>query len=353
MLRIYTNLMNSELSTYAVAILDHIKRSERVVGGYGKISSLKEMEIAFGIKKQSEDFELLKSALEELKEKKLILEVQRGAFSITPLGNTYQPKQSDVRTESAYVPDAMEMEILEHFYERTGIGHTRNTLAGLGREIYQKHKDWNPGKIDEAIRVLIYQKFLDKNDVKTKTPMGMRRIGEKTEYRTVTTHYVLLSGKAIMLLSKRDQSNHPALASIHVADTPYSNRRMIEDLFASATSSLKIVDAYIGRKTLDYLLSAKVAVRVITSDQKEKNFDEALNDFRLEYEPGVEIRRSSALHGRFIIIDESRFYLIDHSIKNFGDKPSSIIEISEPLVQKVYRQLFDDNWGLSESKSKI
>ena len=335
--------MNNELSTYAVAILDHIKNNTRVVPGYGKVSSVQELKVAFGIKRESEELEELKAAIKELAKKKLILEIQRGALSITPLGNTYRPNVTTSSKPSAgYILNQMEMGILQHFYERTNKGHEKETIKGLTQDVCHKYTDWTREQVEEAIKVLVYQKFLDKKDVSSKMAFGM---GGKKEYMSVKTHYVLLSGKALMLLSNRDASPHMVAASIHVAESPYSTRRRLEEVFAAAKSSIRVVDAYIGRKTLDYLLSASVPIKIITSSQKEKNFDQALIDFQTEFKPGIEVRESNAFHGRVIILDESRVYLIDHSIKDFGSKPSSIVELTEPEVQKVYNQLFNDSWG--------
>lgn len=340
--------MHNEISTYGVAVLDHLKNSQRINSGYGKFSSLEEIKLAFGIKKQPEELEKLNSAIAELIEKKLILDIQRGkAFSITPLGNIYKPSATPSKKSSPdYSLNGMEKEILTVFYKKTNQGHDRETVEGLLQDVRREHNDWTREQVGEAIKVLIYQKFLDKKDVKTKIPLGRRTVGSKQEYSSVTTHYVSLSGKALMLLSNRSKLSETTSASVHVAENPYTTRRKLEELFASAKLSIKIVDAYIGRKTLDYLLSAAaVPVKIITSGQKEQNFDQALIDFQAEFKPAIEIHQSSAFHGRLIILDDSKFYLIDHSIKDFGSKPSSIVEVDEPKVQAVYKQLFDDNWN--------
>ena len=119
-------------------------------------------------------------------------------------------------------------------------------------------------------------------------------------------------------------------------------------MFGEAERSIEIIDNYIGKRTLDYILAAKdkgIPVRIITSNYEEKGFDEALPDFEKEFGGEFEIKvKQGAFHGRIIIVDGSA-HLLDHSIKDFGSKPSSIVRVEEPAINDLCVGLFESNWN--------
>lgn len=77
------------------------------------------------------------------------------------------------------------------------------------------------------------------------------------------------------------------------------------------------------------------------------DFNKALAVFKNEYKESVEVlSKPGVFHGRVIIID-NRCHLIDHSIKDFGSKPSSIVNFDEPPANDFYIQLFEDNGSIN------
>ena len=167
--------------------------------------------------------------------------------------------------------------------------------------------------------------------------------------RTHRVEMYNLSDKAILYLREAaTEDQETSTIQIYSQDSPYSVRRLFEGLFGDAKHSIEIIDNYIGKRTLDYLLAAKgknIPVRIITSNYEEKGFDEALPDFEKEFDGEFEIKvKQGAFHGRTIIVDGSAF-LLDHSIKDFGSKPSSIVRVEEPVINNLYTELFESQWS--------
>lgn len=237
----------------------------------------------------------------------------------------------------------IEEDILRFFYEKTKKSGPRETTTGLVHDFHREHKDIERNDIEEAITILISQKYLTEKNVTTKFDPKIYNKFSKERVQTIRTTYIELSGKALLHLKGREENN-VATTALFDSSQPYAVRRKLENIFENAKSQIRIADNYIGRKTLDYLQVATVPVQIITSSKEEKNFSLALNDFEAQYPSSIEIKIvDNKLHGRFVIADD-KYFVLDHSIKDFGDKPSTIVEVIDLPVQTAYKKLFDDNW---------
>jgi hypothetical protein len=337
--------MDIELSELAKVVLFKISKSNFGTDQTGKFMTVDMLEQAFG------DAELpnITQAIEELKVAKFVKEIEESddAYFLTPYGEAYlqQPRRSSLPTSAKleYVLNALEEGILQFFYGKGRNGRVRKeTPTGLMQDFARTHTDIERDDIAEAIDILVYQKYLSKKTESHRFDPKVWNKYSNEKARTIKTEYVDLTGKALLHIKNRTVSK--SSAAVFDSSTPYATRRQLETIFEEAKKLIYIGDNYIGRKTLDYLQMAKVPVRIITSSNTERNFDAALEDFRAQYPSTIDIKVvEGVLHGRFIIADD-RYYALDHSIKDFGSKQSTLMEMIDAPVQAAYKKLFDDNW---------
>lgn len=213
------------------------------------------------------------------------------------------------------------------------------------------HPDITKKEFEVAFTILLSKRYFTKEvhrqSIAQQKAIFPALVKTNHVFMAYATTYYSLGGEALLFLNGRSGGNDPANSTVNVYDdtSPYKARRAFEELFETAKTEVKIVDNYIGRRTLDLLLITKnVPIKIITKTQKEANFASALTDFQKEYKGTIEIKdEDKKFHGRFIIIDDQT-YLSDHSIKNFAEKPSSIVKVSEPEINQHYIKLFDDTW---------
>lgn len=239
-------------------------------------------------------------------------------------------------------PNETELHILKTLYEQSLSKYL--TRASIIRICKDDTNGFSKRGIIEALDVLISKRFFDKKQFSTSsrnTPYEDKRLP------TIKTEKYKLSGKALLYINGRDKGKAKEAAHISQAvdsSTPYSVQRDFEKIFEQATQRILIVDNYIGRKTLDYLLIAKVPIRIITTSFTEQGFDTAKQAFLAQYQSTMDIKvKNGVFHGRFIIADD-KYYVVDHSIKDYGKKPSMIVEIVDSDIQKSMLTLFNSNW---------
>lgn len=165
---------------------------------------------------------------------------------------------------------------------------------------------------------------------------------------TIRTDLYSVSDLGILYLREMNGQS-PEGPGIQLFDStePYSIRRLFESLFSEANKDIKIIDNYVGKRTLDYIMYAKgknIQIKILTSNNKERGFDEAFAEFEEEFDGGIIIQeRPGVFHGRIIIVDGQTF-ILDHSIKDFGSKSSSITRVDEPFINEKCNELFNNNW---------
>lgn len=212
-------------------------------------------------------------------------------------------------------------------------------------------KTYSKTEIQDAITILSGKRYLEKIDHSSRIPAMRDRFTNKITVPARTHKLIMfnLSDKALIYL-RNTQDTQPEAPGIQLFQStePYSVRRLFEGLFGDASSDIKIIDNYIGKKTLDYLMNATgkgITIQIMTSSYEEAGFNDAFTDFEQQYSGSVEIKvKQGKFHGRVIIID-GQAYIIDHSIKDFGSKPSSITKVEEPEINSTYNDLFTHNWA--------
>ena len=133
------------------------------------------------------------------------------------------------------------------------------------------------------------------------------------------------------------------------SNSEYDAYVAIRDLFASASSEIVIVDAYIGSSllvTLRSLSLPSLAVKILTVAKNLKpDFLLELTAFKKQFSHiSLEIRTTGDFHDRFIAIDDAAFYHVGASIKDAGNRAFMISRIEDqPNVENV-RQAIARAW---------
>jgi hypothetical protein len=248
-------------------------------------------------------------------------------------------------------PSKIEHDILTLVKERQAKEKRGLHETEIVRFVSRTYPDlYSKTEINDAIVVLAGKKFLKKDTEIQRIPAMRNRHTNKVDVpaRSHKLELYTVSDKGILYLREMngEAPEGPGI-QLYNSSEPYSVRRLFEGLFSGASKDIKIIDNYLGKKTLDYLMAAKgrnVPIKIMTSSSKEGGFDSALADFISEYDAKVDIQeKPGSFHGRVTIVD-GQAYILDHSIKDFGSKPSSITKVEEPVINSKYLELFEENW---------
>jgi hypothetical protein len=119
----------------------------------------------------------------------------------------------------------------------------------------------------------------------------------------------------------------------------------IADIFASAKTSVALIDGYVGKDTLDLLTVRPKGVPVhVLTQALEPPVLVLANAFKQQHGP-LEIRTSRDFHDRFVIIDDIEFYHFGASIKDLGRRGFMFSLIEEPDVVAGLRGKFAAVWA--------
>lgn len=118
----------------------------------------------------------------------------------------------------------------------------------------------------------------------------------------------------------------------YIADHEESNQKVFYDgqifdafnllteLIARAEQSIILIDGYIDVVTLNILAKKKDQVSVLAYTYPNARItNQDITNFNAQY-PTLEVKRSTAFHDRFLILDEKEGYHIGASIKDAGKK---------------------------------
>ena len=112
----------------------------------------------------------------------------------------------------------------------------------------------------------------------------------------------------------------------------YDAYTLIQSLFESANKEIIIIDNYTDRTILDRLVIKKSNVQVtIYTSINSRLLAKDLNAFNNQY-GGLDVRYTTNVHDRYIIIDQNKLYHLGHSIKDLGKKIFSISELDNNLI---------------------
>ena len=115
----------------------------------------------------------------------------------------------------------------------------------------------------------------------------------------------------------------------------YDAYTLIQSLFESANNEIIIIDNYVDRTILDRLVVKNRNVQVIIyTSLNTRLLGIDINTFNSQY-GGLDVRYTTNVHDRYIIIDQNKIYHLGHSIKDLGKKIFSISESDSNLISKL------------------
>lgn len=119
----------------------------------------------------------------------------------------------------------------------------------------------------------------------------------------------------------------------------YDAYTLIQSLFESANKEIIIIDNYTDRTILDRLVVKKSNVQVtIYTSINSRLLAKDINAFNNQY-GGLNVRYTTNVHDRYIIIDQNKLYHLGHSIKDLGKKIFSISELNNNLILTLLRNI--------------
>ena len=115
----------------------------------------------------------------------------------------------------------------------------------------------------------------------------------------------------------------------------YDAYTLIQSLFETANNEIIIIDNYIDRTILDRLVVKKNNVQIIIyTSINSRLLGRDITTFNSQY-GGLDVRYTTNVHDRYIIIDQNKIYHLGHSIKDLGKKIFSISESDSNLISKL------------------
>lgn len=135
-----------------------------------------------------------------------------------------------------------------------------------------------------------------------------------------------------------DQGRLPEELSVP-ENKPFTAKSEIRDLVSVASTTVTIVDNYVGIGTLDCLRGVEQPIRLLTGQHPNSignGFNSSLKDLIAEG-CQIEVRQHPKLHDRFILFND-RCWLIGSSLKDAGKKIMNIIEcvdIKDKILSEV------------------
>ncbi len=115
----------------------------------------------------------------------------------------------------------------------------------------------------------------------------------------------------------------------------YDAYTLIQSLFESANNEIIIIDNYVDRTILDRLVVKNTNVQVIIyTSINSILLGRDINTFNSQY-GGLDVRYTTNVHDRYIIIDQNKIYHLGYSIKDLGKKIFSISESDSNLISKL------------------
>ena len=119
----------------------------------------------------------------------------------------------------------------------------------------------------------------------------------------------------------------------------YDAYTLIQSIFESANNEIIIIDNYVDRTILDRLVVKNRNVQVIIyTSINTKLLGRDINTFNSQY-GGLDVRYTTNVHDRYIIIDQNKIYHLGHSIKDLGKKIFSISESDSNLISKLLNNI--------------
>ena len=115
----------------------------------------------------------------------------------------------------------------------------------------------------------------------------------------------------------------------------YDAYTLIQRIFENAKDEIIIIDNYIDRTVLDRLIVKRKDVNVtIYTSINSKLLGNDIKLFNKQY-GNLEVKYTTKVHDRYIIIDQEKLFHLGYSIKDLGKKISSISESDSNLIKEL------------------
>jgi hypothetical protein len=210
--------------------------------------------------------------------------------------------------------------LLAHDYGGGGITNSIEEIVSYIDSLYLNDLGFNIHKDN----IEVYYKDIDdyylsvKLDENLKNPKWMEMDSNKTEW--FKKNWALLN----------DKSQEKGILFIN-GKQPYYGYKVIKNIISSTEKELTIVDPYIDNTVFAILEEVKKSAKIIILASKLQG-DSKVMARKFKKERGnFEIYKTKQFHDRFIIVDK-KCYAIGSSINNFGDKATTLFQISDDLV---------------------
>ena len=132
----------------------------------------------------------------------------------------------------------------------------------------------------------------------------------------------------------------------------YTALKRVESIFQNAQGFVKIMDKWIGKHILDFVLEvpSNVPVMILTGfleSKSKRKFSSLLERLQKEKNGSIEIRKSepSEFHDRFIIT-QNELWQSGPSLKDLGmTKWGTVAKIGNPATKADIERRFDELWN--------
>ena len=115
----------------------------------------------------------------------------------------------------------------------------------------------------------------------------------------------------------------------------YDAYTLIQSIFESANNEIIIIDNYVDRTILDRLVVKNNNVQVIIyTSLNTRLLGRDINAFNSQY-GRLDVKYTTNVHDRYIIIDQDKIYHLGHSIKDLGKKIFSISKSDSNLISNL------------------
>lgn len=138
-------------------------------------------------------------------------------------------------------------------------------------------------------------------------------------YLLVNRHLSEHDRKFEEVLSRLDDKDSEPIEGFFFEGQIFDAYSLVSDLIRKATGRIVLIDNYVDDRVLKVLTKRSEGVRAtIYTDPKYSQINNDLRRHNAQY-PKIEVRRCSNVHDRFLIIDDT-VYFVGGSIKDLGKK---------------------------------
>ena len=137
----------------------------------------------------------------------------------------------------------------------------------------------------------------------------------------------------VHIIENKFKTNEVNISQILYNGQFYDAYTLIQSIFEIANNEIIIIDNYVDRSVLDRLILKKKKVKVIiyTSIQT-RLLGKDIDSFNKQY-GNLEVKYTTKVHDRYIIIDQIKLYHLGYSIKDLGKKICSICELDSKFIE--------------------